>query len=414
MKKLLTLLFAGHFLVACGASSGSGITPLPDGAAAYSPLMAGTNVLPVYVGSFSYLNEPLVSVVICKPNTNGLGNCVTVNNILLDTGSSGLRVFRSKVANVPLTQVMNGSGDELAKCTNYADGTNQWGPVKTADLVLGGEVVSNVNIQIIDDTYATVPTACQTAEVDGPDVSYNGILGVGIRDHDCGASCVSYANPANPTPNKLYFGCTGPSGTCTDSLAALATQVRNPVAAMTAASNTDGQDDSKGSILVLPDIPSTGSLSASGYLVFGIGSRANNTPTVSTKVLSTDSNGYFVTNFNGQNLNAFIDSGSNGLFFPSSSSTPTCYGGWFCPSSTVSLQAIHKPYLGGTQYNVTFEVINASSVFKSNNYALKNLGASASGVFDWGLPFFYGRSVYTGISGKGAVINGTTAPFYAY
>ena len=56
--------------------------------------MAGPNVLPVNV-SCGYVNEPCVSVIVCNPTNT---NCVTVDNILLDTGSYGLRVFASAIS----------------------------------------------------------------------------------------------------------------------------------------------------------------------------------------------------------------------------------------------------------------------------------------------------------------------------
>ena len=39
--------------------------------------------------SSEYSNEPCATVTICQPGT---GNCSTINNILIDTGSYGLRI----------------------------------------------------------------------------------------------------------------------------------------------------------------------------------------------------------------------------------------------------------------------------------------------------------------------------------
>ena len=49
--------------------------------------------------------------------------------------------------------------------------------------------------------------------------------------------------------------------------------------------------------------------------------------------------------------------------------------------------------------------------------ALANLGGPANGsFFDWGLPFFYGRTVYTAIEGKPVSQGGQSlsGPFYAF
>jgi len=83
----------------------------------------------------SYLNEPCVSVTVCTPGTT---DCQTIPNILLDTGSFGLRIFKQALS-VPLTQVASGPG-LLAECVQYADGTSTWGPVQTAGVILGASL----------------------------------------------------------------------------------------------------------------------------------------------------------------------------------------------------------------------------------------------------------------------------------
>src|SRR6185312_10064858 len=95
-----------------------------------SDVPSGTNVMAVTVGACGvngYINEPCVSVTICQPGTN---NCQTIPNILLDTGSYGLRIFSSLVS-VPLTQISTAQGP-LYTCAQFADGSSDWGPVKTA------------------------------------------------------------------------------------------------------------------------------------------------------------------------------------------------------------------------------------------------------------------------------------------
>lgn len=401
-------------------SSGNTVKPFPTGlAAAISPGISGTNVLPVQVDTVGYLNEPVVSVVICNPGDassygTASSSCKVINRVLLDTGSSGLRVFSSVLSSLNLTQVTS-TGGEVARCAAFADGTNQWGPVKKADLILGGETVSNLNIQVIDANYATSSTLCPDA-VNDPNIEmYNGILGIGVRIEDC-SDCVTSSSSG-------YFVCTNSTGTCQSSTAALVEQVKNPVAAMTLASNTDGVDDSNGTILVMPEVPSTGAVSASGYLVFGIGTRSggNNSPASGLTVLNTDKNGFLYVDYGAwQNLVGFIDSGSNGLFIPSSAALPTC-GKFFCPSLPKTLTATNKPWtLDGTENVVSFQILNGQSIVYSRNYAYSTFGGPPvlPGYFAWGLPFFFGRSVYTGILGKTAIINGVTygatTPYYAY
>src|SRR5659263_409106 len=77
------------------------------------------NVVPITVNgslcsSGSYLNKPCVSVTVCTPGTS---TCQTVTDILLDTGSFGLRIFQQALT-VTLPQVTVASGS-LANCVQF-------------------------------------------------------------------------------------------------------------------------------------------------------------------------------------------------------------------------------------------------------------------------------------------------------
>src|SRR5208283_1113997 len=132
-----------------------------------------------------YLNEPCVSVTVCSPGTS---TCQTVNGILLDTGSYGLRIFKQKLTNVSLTQVAAGSGS-LAECAQFGDGSSLWGPVQTASLILGAEPAVQVPVQVADYQFSTVPSSCGTPLQDPAHAGFNGILGVGPIAQDCGSFC---------------------------------------------------------------------------------------------------------------------------------------------------------------------------------------------------------------------------------
>jgi len=95
------------------------------------------NELPITVsagpGSSSAVNRPYASVTICVPGTS---NCQTIDNVLVDEGSTGLRIF-SSVVTLPLAPqpAPFGATYECFPLTNnYA-----WGPVVTADIHLSGE-----------------------------------------------------------------------------------------------------------------------------------------------------------------------------------------------------------------------------------------------------------------------------------
>ena len=391
---LLILCLVLSLVTGCGKSKSSD----PPSATT----VPGNNVLSITVNgslcssstSANYINKPCVSVTVCSPGTT---TCQTIDDILLDTGSYGLRMFKSVLTGVQLSQITSGSGS-VAECVTYGDGSTNWGPIMKADIILGNEPAVQIPIQVLDSSFGKVPSICGTPDSSPTAAGFNGILGVGLFAEDCGSGCANSAN------NGMYYVCSGT--TCTGSKAALSDQVQNPVAHL--------PQDNNGVIVQLPSVPLGGSPSANGNLILGIGTQSNNTPTGVT-TYNADQSGVFITVFNGISYNqSFIDSGSNALSFPTPTTLPTC-SGWFCPSSTTSLSATNKGYTGSPSGDVSFQIGNAISLFKSSNKVFVEVGASMSGqskTFDWGLPFYFGRNVYVGIDGKASGIG--TGPYWAY
>jgi len=178
--------------------------------------------------------------------------------------------------------------------------------------------------------------------------------------------------------------------------------------------------DNNGTILTLQAVNDVAP-TASGTLTFGIGTESNNTLPSTATLFTLDSSDNFTTNFGGQALTAsFIDSGSNGLFFPDSSLT-ACGNNpsWYCTAAT-SLSATNvDPNNGSTTNTVTFNVDDFDTVTAANPTAaaFSNLAGpmpctSSPCTFDWGLPFFYGRSVFTAIDGTTTPQG--NGPFWAY
>ena len=67
----------------------------------------------------------------------------------------------------------------------------------------------------------------------------------------------------------------------------------------------------------------------------------------------------------------------------------------------------------GKSASVNFGVGNADQLFaSSNDSAFSTLAGPNPGTFDWGLPFFFGRNVYTAILGKNTP--GGAWTFWAY
>jgi hypothetical protein len=359
-------------------------------------------------------NDLLVSVIVC-PST-GRNGCVTINNVLVDTGSEGLRLMKSVVTNAGLTLTPladpNNNANTIHECYQFADGYT-WGAIAMAGVQIGGESVNSIPVQVIDDSTTPSPAAPAACTSNGASLSSvnafdaNGILGVGMFVQDCGTACANY-----------YFSCTS-GGSCTATTPEASDQVVNPVASFAT--------DNNGVELQLASIPDTGMPTASGTLTFGIGTESNNALNGSAVILTANANGYFQTTPSGQMslTNSFLDSGSNALFFPSSS-LPVCADAtsFYCPapSSSLSLTTVSATNQGanGNTDNVQFGIANLDflSANDSSNFALDDVGGpggnftNVTNFFDWGLPFFYGRTVYIAIDGKSA--GGTTGPYYGY
>jgi len=335
--------------------------------------------------------------------------CKTIDDILLDTGSYGLRVFSSVLEAAPALNLspITAGGLPVAECVQYGDGSKQWGPVKRAKVKLGGEDAVDVPIQVVDAQFTGMSSKCSNSMTSPTDGGFNGILGLGLFQHDCGLNCWYSAN------NSHYYACDASSGTCDGTKLRLLDQVQNPVALLPV--------DHNGVILKLPDIDSTGEVSVEGYLVLGIGTRENNQPDSNLKTFTVDPGfGEFITEFNGAYQNSFIDSGSNSLAFPYSgeqlSECASPLGGWFCPGSPTSLSAVTLGSNGASSGSIGFEVGSFLQFYQSPNYVSKTIaGRSSSGVsglFDWGLPFYFGRNVYHGIEGQSSPLG--PGPYWAY
>ena len=145
-------------------------------------------------------------------------------------------------------------------------------------------------------------------------------------------------------------------------------------------------------LIQLPAVGAQGAATASGSLIFGIGTQSNN-GLGSAQVYTTDDLGNFTTVYAGTSYpSSFIDSGSNGLFFLSSSVTGITQcsdsdAAFYCPSKTVSLSAQNVGQ-NGTSGTVAFSIANAEQLFSTDNAAFSDLGGPNSGAFDWGVPFF--------------------------
>jgi hypothetical protein len=405
----MRLMIAGILLLAaqvstqkCGDTASSPTSPTA-GAAAGGGAAAAANVLPIAVTAGptnNALNQPFGTVTICVPGTS---NCQVIGGILIDTGSMGLRILSSAVT-IPLPQQTGAGGGPVVECHGFVDGFT-WGPVQTADIKMAGEQASAASIQLIGvDRFPTIPSSCSSqgsSEETQGDLGANGILGVGPAKQDCGSGC-TFAGSSNP---GLYYLCPTPS-TCQVTTVPAGNQVANPVALFAG--------DNNGVALQLPIVQAGGAPSVSGSLIFGIGTQSNNA-LGAAKVFGMDARGNFTTTFNGQSYaKSFIDSGSNGIFFldAATSGLPDCKNstGFYCPTATRTFSATHVG-ANGTSATVSFSAGNVDTVNATFSVFGEATGSNPGG-FDWGLPFFYGRTIFTAIVGQPTPAG--PGPYWAY
>lgn len=368
------------------------------------------NVVAIIVDSgpegSSYINGPFVTVTLCDPGTS---NCQDIDHVLIDTGSIGLRVLASKVKQ-KLPAATNANGKQLAECLPFMSGT-AWGEVRMADIKIGGETAPKMRVHLIGDETYPLPRNCSGTPInDSESLSSNGILGIGLNVQDCGAAC----NRRTGNPGVYYECSSNAVGGCAVAQVAEGNQLVNPITAFA--------EDNNGSFLQFPSIPAGGVVSQTGYMVFGIGTRPNN-QLGNAKVIPVDQYGELPTTYNGKQYTSFIDSGSNGIFFLSSSASkiPSCtsgmFTGFYCPQNTMDLTASLAGKSGSVSVNFT---IGNASKLSTRNTAFAELGGPmfdatsdpTMPAFDWGFSFHFGRTIFCAIEGKSTPAG--NGPYFAF
>ena len=431
----LPILLATLLLVSgCGGSSVS--TSTTGTSTGSSGSSSGSNVLSISVNGGPtasqldgaiYVNGAFASATICAPGSTT--NCVTVSNLLVDTGSTGLRVLQSAVTSLNLPAVDASNSSAAYDCATFVDNSFLWGTVQKADVTLGGETASNLPIQVISSSSTGIPSSCTNGsalnENSQASLGANGILGVGSEPTDCGSVCAPGSGLSSP-PSPAYYTCSGNS--CSPAFIATADQVTNPVVLL--------PTDNNGVIVELPSV-SGSAASITGSLIFGIGTESNNqlpgTATIFTLTcddFTTEfaNNTYGITDATScAGPGSFIDSGSNGLYFPNATNLTACpsdtpvgdLSSFYCPGTTESLSATNSGGNGKSK-TTSFSVANAETLFTATSTASDAAFSGLAGLnptgfgFDWGLPFFYGVNVYSSIDGQNMPSGAPAAPWWAY
>lgn len=414
LKLFLTTFWAALLAVtvsACGGGGGGGGgTSSPVMTSPTSPTPAASNVLAVTVGAGPVntgynVNRLYTSVTVCYPGSST--RCQKIDHVLVDTGSTGLRIFSSMVAALGLNLQTGSGGRTLLNCAQFVDNTYSWGPVATADVLVGGKTAASLPIQLIaDPAFEQASGNCSSgANMTTPiDMGANGIIGMGFLKEDCGPWCVTHSD------NGFYYTCANAACLAVaGNMTSIAKQVKHPVPLFST--------DNNGFVIDLPAVDRAGAISVNGSLIFGVGTQTNNRFNAGT-LLVPDAKGNFRTVIGARGWSAsFIDTGSNGLYFDYDGSLAKCTGDashFYCPANPLSLPA-SLTGLNAASLAATVLVDHATSMFAAPQKSVLPALAGPIGnanSFDWGLPFYYGRRVFMTIEGQTSAIG--TGPVYAF
>ena len=384
------------FLAACGGGGGSSVSSTPtltvNGPNTDIPspttdtqtvIPTPENVIAVSVAlgpsgpGLFFPNQSFVSLQLCQPNSS---NCVTIDKVLLDTGSFGLRVFDSALAGLSLNASTYQSRT-LYQCAVFGSGYTQ-GPVRVADMKLGTLKAPNLPLQVIEAGPRTVPSGCSQSGV-GPitapeQLGANGILGVGALADDSGPLLV------------YYFVMQGAQASLINGLPSTL-RIPQPITRL--------EKHNNGLILNYPAVDLSGAPTLDAQLILGLGTSDNNTTTGAT-FFTLSNSGRLRMAFNGTPYDGVIDSGANHYVFPYAY-LPNCGGTvFFCPETPQTVHVAIGSYGATPRWISTLNLLDYKTY--GSNAAQPGLAGYTTGnnEFILGLPFFYGRKVFIAVQGQ--------------
>ncbi len=339
-------------------------------------------------------NRMVVNVTVCEPNTE---RCATIDDVMIDTGSTGLRLEASAVPTwMRLPAFVRADGKPLAECLRFVHDT-AWGTLNRADVRLGGLTARSLPLQVIDDVFGAQPPTCPRSDVRP---TSNGTLGVGQHLFDCQGSCEQRAD----VPGVFVQDGTGWSPV--EGAVEPSSRLPNPVRYL------PGHDN--GIVIELPSPPDGGAREVAGTLTFGV--VADNRGDAS-KILRLDKAGRFTTVLDGRRFpTSYIDSGTDTYVFDDDR-LPRC------PDMAWAYCAQPRRFLGaelvgldGARTSVTFAVGNYQARREQAAGASDDVAEAAeveSTTFVWGAPFFLGRRTSLVLDGEGVTgAPGLRGPIY--
>ena len=366
--------------------AGSLLAWLGTGAAA-----AADNIVPIEVHQprEGIFNLAYVDVTVC----NAVPQCRTVPNVVVDTGSSGLRLHREALGGLQLEVVRDGMRRRLGSAADFAIG-GLWGTLHAAQVRVGQvETTQAIPIQLFD-----APSPLERRPSSYKDDARarfirmgNGVLGISPRRHDP----QRYFALRRWGPEAVL-----PAWKPVDVDASR--EVVNPIVHFPPPYDN-------GSVISLPEVDgSTGQKTAQGWLGFGIGQPTEALLPAAAHVMAheLDAQGKFAAMLGGRRVDLVVDSGSNVLmldleplglprherfkrFYDAAPLTPLplAFG-----ANEIELA---RPLCIGPAATMNKALDDGYAVLPM--LAIAPIAADAPNVL--GLPFFFGRTVATGLQG---------------
>jgi hypothetical protein len=387
-KALLVILFF-TLIHGCGGQEGMENSSEPQG-----DLLKNFSMINVDRGvTGGYVNGLFTTINVCVPNNE---RCYEIDNVLVDTGSTGVRLLLSSLPSGNVDFKYDAILDKnIGECSQFVSGV-MWGGLVRADIKINGELANNIPIQILgDSSFSSVPSDCSSrGQVlnSVQSLGANGVLGISNFITDCGLHC------SNLVDNFYYYKCS--LYECTKTALAEAHQVQNPVAHF--------RENNNGTIIELPAVSDVAKSSIFGKLIFGINTQVNNKIGFAKKITLDSKSATFLTIYKNRNYSqSYFDSGSNGIYFDDASlvECSSFLSSYYCPVQSLQLDALLKG-VDKELYNYKFTVGNAFELIK--NYPsmavqpyLVGLGGGTGQDFVWGLPFYFGKRFFTSIENRG-------------
>lgn len=380
-KLLAILAFLSGSIISCSNGSSGNVAPIP-------------NQVPISIGSGMNgdgINTMYISLTVCTNNSGT--NCQTVDHIILDTGSFGVKINKSALPEsfvLSLPRVTTNAGNEVYACNTFGSGY-VFADEHYAVLNLAGTMTSNVILQVIENSpTAEIPDSCVAKGPfdDFANFGANGIIGVNPAITLSNSSLLLYKNI-----NGIYEQLTN------NEESNLPILNQNPLPSLTTNNN--------GFVVSIPPVPQNTNTNVNGTLILGINTETNNKITSQTNlVVASESDlsvvcnsACFYSKINNpeSTIPAVFDSGTNGWVFMSNTLPQCDYG--YCPASpTVWTSSVYSyDFAANESYTISAtitadEVVDGQSVsfavmpgwgyYNYNNQTL------------YGSPFFLGKNVY--------------------